>query len=96
MWVFCSLQATRLDNILIRPDTRLSPYEMYHEETPKWIQLLRAFGEIAMVKTTTKLQDKLKNGEIPGIYLGPAEDHRSDTYKFWISITIHVFESRSA
>jgi hypothetical protein len=40
MWAFCSLHATRLDNILIRPDTHLSPYEMYHEEKPKWINFL--------------------------------------------------------
>jgi hypothetical protein len=56
MWAFCSLQATSLDNILIRYDTHLSPYEMYNEETPKWINLLRAFGEIAIVKTPAKLQ----------------------------------------
>jgi septum formation topological specificity factor MinE len=96
MWAFCSLQATRLDNILIRPDTHLSPYEMYHEETPKLINFLKAFGEIAIVKTPAKLQAKLTNRGITGIYLGPAEDHNGDTYTFWDPITKHVFESRSA
>jgi hypothetical protein len=37
------------------PDTHLSPYEMYHEETP----FLKAFGEIAIVKAPTTLQAKL-------------------------------------
>jgi hypothetical protein len=55
---------------------------MYHGETPKWIPFLRAFGEIAIVKTPTKLQAKLTNSGIPGIYLGPAEDHKGDTYTF--------------
>jgi hypothetical protein len=48
MWAFCSLHATRLDTILIRPDTHLSPYEIYHEETPTWIPFLKAFGDIAI------------------------------------------------
>jgi hypothetical protein len=93
-WTFCSLQATKLDNILIRPDTHLSPYELYHEETPKWINFLRAFGEIAIVKTPAKLQANLTNRGIPGIYLEPAEDHKGDTYTFWNPIAKHVFESR--
>jgi hypothetical protein len=69
---------------------------MYHEETPKWINFLRSFGEIAIVKTPARLQAKLTNRGIPGIYLGPAEDHKDDTYKFWNPITKHIFESCSA
>jgi hypothetical protein len=85
---FCFLHATRLDNIFIRPGT--------HEETLTWIPFLRAYGEIAIVKTPNRLQAKLQNREIPGIYLGPAEDHKGDTYTFWNLITKHLFESRSA
>jgi hypothetical protein len=59
-------------------------------------KLLRASGEIAIVKTPAKLQAKLTNRGIPGIYLGPAEDHKGDTYTLWNPITKHVFESRSA
>jgi hypothetical protein len=61
MCAFCFLQATRLDNILIHPDTHLLPYEMYHEETPKWIPFFRSFGEIAIVISPKKLQAKLTN-----------------------------------
>jgi hypothetical protein len=68
---FFFLQATRLECILIRPDTHLTPYEMYHAETSKWINFLRAFGEIATVKTQAKLQAKLSNRGISEIYLGP-------------------------
>jgi hypothetical protein len=91
IWAFCSLQATRLDNILISPDTHLSPYEMYHEETPKLINLLRDFGEIAIAKTPAKLQTKLTNRRIPIIYFGPEKDHKGDTYTFWSPITKHNF-----
>jgi hypothetical protein len=30
MWAYSSLHATNLDNLLIRPDTHLNPYDMYH------------------------------------------------------------------
>jgi hypothetical protein len=56
MGAFCSLDSTSLDNILIRPDTHLSQYEMYHGETPTWIQFLKSFGAIAIAKTPNKLQ----------------------------------------
>jgi hypothetical protein len=45
MWDFCSLHATRLDNLLLRPDTHLLPYVMDNEETPIWTPCLRAFGD---------------------------------------------------
>jgi hypothetical protein len=69
---------------------------MYHEETPEWIPFLRAFGEISIVKTTTNLQAKLTNRGIPGMYLGPADDHKGDTYTFWNPITKDIVESHSA
>jgi hypothetical protein len=49
-----------------------------------------------IVKTATKLQAKLRNRRVPGIFLGPAEDHMGDTYTSWNPITKHAFESRSA
>jgi hypothetical protein len=69
---------------------------MYHEETPTWIPFFRAFGEIVMVKTPSKCHAKLQNRGIPGIYAGPAKDHKCDTYYFWIPITKHVVEPCSA
>jgi hypothetical protein len=65
MCTFCSLLATSVENILIRPDTHLSLYETYHEdeETPTWIPFLKAFGKIGIVKTPTKLQTKVKKRE---------------------------------
>jgi hypothetical protein len=51
----------RLDKILIRPDTYLSPYKMYHEETLTFVPVWKAFGEISIVKTPTELQAKVQN-----------------------------------
>jgi hypothetical protein len=35
MWANASLHATKLDNLLIRPDTHLSPAYMYYGHTPE-------------------------------------------------------------
>jgi hypothetical protein len=84
MWAYCALHATRLDNILICPDTHLSPYKTYHQETPSWLPHLKTFGENVIIKIPLTIQAKLDNCGIPGIYLGPAEDHKEDTYQFGI------------
>jgi hypothetical protein len=96
MWAYCALHATRLDNILICPDTHLSPYKMYHQESPTWLPHLKTFGEIAIVRITLKIQAKLDNCGIPGINLGPAEDHKGDTYQFWNPLPKHSVVSSLA
>jgi hypothetical protein len=48
------------------------------------------------VKIPLKIQAKLDNRGIPGLYLGPAEDHRGDAYQFWNPLTKHSCESRLA
>jgi hypothetical protein len=44
---------------------------------------LRSFGDMAGVKSTTKMQAKLENKGFPPIYLGSSEDHKGDTNIFW-------------
>jgi hypothetical protein len=96
MWANCALHATRLDNILICLDTHLSLYEMYHQKIPSWLPHLKSFGEIAIVIISLKIQAKLDNCGILGIYLGPAEDHKGDTYQFWNPLSKYSCESRLA
>jgi hypothetical protein len=93
MWAYCALHATRLDNILICLDTHLSWYKMHHQETPTWLPHLKTFGKIAIVVITLKIQAKLDYRGIPGIHLGPAEDHKGDTYQFWNPLIKHNCES---
>jgi hypothetical protein len=95
MWGFCLLHATGLDNNLIRRDIHSSPYKMYHGEMPTWIPFLKSFGELAILKTSNKLQAKFRNRGLPGKYLGPVENHKGDTFNFCNPITKRVVESRS-
>jgi hypothetical protein len=38
------LHATKLDKLLIRPDTHLSPVYMYYGHTPDWAEHLNSSG----------------------------------------------------
>jgi hypothetical protein len=95
MWAYASFHS-KLDNLLIRPDTHLCPVYMYYGHTPGWAEHLRSFGEIAIVKSTTKMKAKLANKGFSAIYLGPSVDHKVDNYVFWNPKTKHSLESRSA
>jgi hypothetical protein len=54
MWVYALLHTTKLDNLLIRPDTHLSPVYMNYGHTPEWAEHLHPFGEIAIVNLLLK------------------------------------------
>jgi hypothetical protein len=92
---YSSLYDTKLDNLLLRPDTHLSPYDFYQGKTPAWAAHLHAIGDIAVVKTT-KMQAKLHNKSFPAIYLRPSDNHKGDTNIFWNSLPKPSIESRSA
>jgi hypothetical protein len=54
MWAYASLYATKLDNLLIKPDTHLSPVYMYYGHTPELAEHLHSFGKIAIVNLLQK------------------------------------------
>jgi hypothetical protein len=45
-------------------------------DTPEWAEHLHSFGKIAIVKSTTKMKDKLANKVFLAIYLGHSADHK--------------------
>lgn len=45
---------------------------MFNHESLNEIPFLKAIGEVPIVKSTIKLQIKLQNRGIRGIYLGPS------------------------
>jgi hypothetical protein len=71
-----------MENILICPDTHLSPDEMYLEGTSSWIPFLKVFRDNSIVEAPSILQTKLQNRRIPGIYLGLSEDQMGDASIF--------------
>jgi hypothetical protein len=60
MWAYALLHVTKQVNLLIRPDTQFSPVYMDFGKTPPWVEDLHSFGEKSIVKSTAKIQAKLK------------------------------------
>jgi hypothetical protein len=70
MWAYAALLVTKLDTILLCPEMGTTPHELFYGTQPVWINHLRTFGKIAIVKHPTKMQSKIKNEGFPGIYVG--------------------------
>jgi hypothetical protein len=60
------------------------------------MKFMRQFGEIGYVKWGTKFKAKLKDRGIPMLYLGRAQNHSCDTYRFMNLDTKKVIHSRDA
>jgi hypothetical protein len=92
MWAFPALLVTKFDNILLCPQIGTTP----HELQPVWINHLHTFSEIAIDKHLTNMKSsKIKNKGFPGIYVGPADDHKEEVYTFWNPRTRCSVHSRS-
>jgi hypothetical protein len=61
MWAYCAKLVTKLENVLVQPEMRTTPHELFYGENPAWIPHLHSFGEIAVVKLPDKIQSKLSN-----------------------------------
>ena len=74
------------------------PYYMFFKEHPKYRKHPRIFGEIAVVanherkSTRTKIEQR---GKV-AMFVGYAEDHTGDVYRFIHLKTQHVILSRDA
>jgi hypothetical protein len=96
MWAYSSFHATKLDNLLIQPDTPLRPCDMYYGKTPAWAEHLHSFGEMEVVKSTTQIESKLDNKGFPDIYFGPSGHHKGYNYIFCGPLPKQSIESSSA
>jgi hypothetical protein len=70
-WGFAAKHAANLLNMLVRAESGLSPYELFHGRKPLW-HLLKPFGCRAVVHVNKERQDRGKLGVrgLPGRYVG--------------------------
>ena len=81
-WAECASMATILDNIHVRKTS--SNYEKIFGHHPKLLNYVRGFGEMAVIKIkVVQFQQKLANKGITVMLIGFAEQHPSDTYRFY-------------
>jgi hypothetical protein len=95
MWAYCAYHATLFDNILIRKDTKETPWKMFYGTNPDHISNLLPFGNMCIVRKNAKIQSKLINRGFPAIYLGPALNHKPGVHSCYNYKTKHAILSRN-
>ena len=83
-WCEVISTATKLDNIMVRKDRTKPPFTLFYNEEPKYMKLLRSFGEIAVIAISDdkKILSKLDIRGRTGIFVGFADDHAGNVYRF--------------
>ena len=95
LWAECAQTATYLDNHDCESSENKRPrYTEFYGRDDKTFPYIRRFGEMAIVKTGVKLQNKLENRGIPVLYLGHADKHSAEVSRFLKLTTKRVIQSR--
>ena len=84
--------ATKLDNIMVRPERTKPPHTLFYSKDAKYMKYMRTFGEMAVVAIHEgeKMRSKLDNRGKTCMFVGYAEDHARDAYRF---LNIHTKRS---
>ena len=92
----CISAATKLDNIMVRPDKTMPPYTLFYNKDAKYMKHMRTFGEMAVVAIHEgkKMRSKLDNRGKTCMLVGYAEDHAGDVYRFLHIHTKRIILSR--
>ena len=83
-WCEVISTATKLDNIMVRKERTKPPYTIFYNEEPKYKKYLRSFGEMAVIAISDgkKMRSKLDTRGRTGIFVGYADDHAGNVYRF--------------
>jgi hypothetical protein len=83
LWTHAALLVTSLENTIV-DQKGSTPHFILTETNPNWVKYLWTFGEIGIVYTKpTKICNKLENRSNPCIFIGYAEHHTSNVFKFY-------------
>ena len=88
-WCEVISTATKLDNIMVRPERTKPPHRLFYGEDAKYARSLRTFGEMAVVAIHEgkKMRSKLDNRGKTCMFVGYAEEQTKDVYRF---LNIHT------
>ena len=94
LWAEAASTATKLDNMLVQDGTH--SYKKFHGTDPPYMRHLRTFGEIAV---TTNHENKQGRSKVDDrgrecMFLGYAENHAGDVYRFLHLKTTKIVLSR--
>ena len=83
-WCEVISTATKLDNIMVRKGRTKPPCTLFYNKEPKYKKYLRSFGEMAVIAISDgkKMRSKLDTRGRIGIFVGYADDHAGNVYRF--------------
>ena len=95
-WCEVISTATKLDNIMVRPERTKRPHILFYGEDAKYARSLRTFGEMGVVAIHEgkKMRSKLDNRGKTCMFVGYADDHTEDVYRFLNIHTKRIILSR--
>ena len=88
-WCEVISTATKLDNIMVRPEMTKPPHTLFYGKDAKYTRCLRTFGEMAVIAIHEgkKMRSKLDDRGKTCMFVGYADDHSRDVYRF---LNIHT------
>ena len=95
-WCEVISTATKLDNIMVRPERAKPPHTLFYSKDAKYMKYMRTFGEMVVVAIHegNKMRSKLDNRGKTCMFVGYAEDHAGDVYRFLRLHTKRIIMSR--
>ena len=97
-WCEVISTATKLDNIMVRPERTKPPHTLFYGKDAKYMRCLRTFGEMAVVAIHEgkKMRSKQDDRGKTCMLVGYADDHSCDVYRFLNIHTKRIIMSRDA
>ena len=88
-WCEVISTATKLDNIMVRPERTKPPHTLFYGKDAKYMRCMRTFGEMAVIAIHQgkKMRSKLDDRGKTCMFVGYADDHSRDVYRF---LNIHT------
>ena len=88
-WCEVISTATKLDNIMVRPERTKPPHTLFYGEDAKYARSLTTFGEMAVIAIHEgkKMRSKLDDRGKTCMFVGYEDDHTKDVYRF---LNIHT------
>ena len=93
LWTEAANTITHLENITIRKGGTQTPYRMFYGKDAPYSNYLQVFGQLGVVKVL-QLTNKLSDKGLKAIFVGYADKHTGNVYRFVNPSTNRIVLSR--
>ena len=95
-WCEVISTATKLDNIMVRPERTKPPHTLFYGNDAKYMKYMRTFGEMAVIDIHEgkKMRSKLDSRGKTCMLVGYTDDYSGDVYRFLNIHTKRIIMSR--